>query len=59
VIATTTTGKTQVIVVEEEEALQLQPCRHAGESAVRAGLGIGEELDRHADSTYRSASPSA
>ena len=59
VLATTTTDKTQIIVVEEEEALQLQPRRHAGEPAVRTGLGIGEELDRHAGSTYRSASPSA
>jgi len=59
VIATTTTDKTQIVVVEEEEALQLQPRRRAGEPAVRAGLGIGEELDRHAGSTYRPASPSA
>ena len=59
VIATTTTDKTQIIVVEEEEALQLQPRRHADEPAVRAGLGIGEELDRYAGSTYRPASSSA
>ena len=58
VIATTTTDKTQIVVVEEEEALQLQPPRRAGEPAVRAGLGIGEELDRHAGSTYRPASSS-
>lgn len=50
-IATTTTDDTQIIVVEEEEALQLQPRRRAGEPAVRVGLGIGEELDRHAGST--------
>jgi len=35
VIATTTADKTQIIVVEDEEALQLQPRRHAGEPAVR------------------------
>ncbi len=46
VIATATTHETQIAVVEEEEALQLHPRRHTREPAVRAGLDIGEELDR-------------
>ena len=48
VIATTTTDETQIVVVEDEEALRLQPRWRAGEPAIRAGLGTGEELDQHA-----------
>jgi hypothetical protein len=59
VIATATTDETQIAVVEEEEALQLHPRRQPGEAAVPAGLGIREELDRHAFSTYRPASSRA
>ena len=59
VIATATTDETQIAVVEEEKPLQLHPRWQPCEAAVRAGLGIREELDRHAFSTYRPASSSA
>ena len=55
VIATATTDQAPILVAEEEEALQVHPCRQSAEPPVRARLLIREELDRHVFSTYRPA----
>jgi len=48
VLAAVPVDEVAIGVVQEEEALQLRPGERLGVSAVRSGLVVGEELDRHA-----------
>jgi hypothetical protein len=59
VIATATTDRAPILVVEEEEAFQMHPWGQPAEAPVRASLLIREELHRHVLSTYRPAGSTA